>query len=191
MFGCYSNNRLSEQEKKILKEEPDDAIWYSTLLRCLFKDNRSFQIREDIKVPKKDDDDGVLLMMEDGTIVYFRTSHGIFDNEEYNYLIGICSWIVNKFHCPLNVYMACDSEPEISFDAGDEGVDAKIVLSRFFTGKNEKTLDRLIHKLENKEEYDYNDSVDHMLLPYGGYKNKEIFDKKYAYYMDLFNSYNV
>ena len=191
MFGCFSNIRLSEQERKILKDEPDDAIWYSMVLGNLFKDNRRFQIREDIEVPKKEDDDGVLLMMEDGSIVYFRTSDGVFDNGEYNYMIGVCSWIVNKFHRPLNVYMACDSRPQMSFDSKNEGVVAKIVLSRFITGDNEKIIDRLVHKLENNEEFDYGDSVDHMLLPFGGYKNKSVFDKKYAHYMDLINSCGV
>ena len=69
MFGIYSRQRLSENESKILKSNPDDYNWYYVMLQTLFEDDRFFQVREDIEVPKKEDDDGVVLILEGGDVV--------------------------------------------------------------------------------------------------------------------------
>ena len=58
MFGIYSNQRLSENERKILKSNPDDYLWYAIMLNVFFHDDNCFQVREDIEIPQKEDDDG-------------------------------------------------------------------------------------------------------------------------------------
>lgn len=189
MFGIYSRQRLSEKESKILKSNPDDYNWYCVMLQKIFEDDRFFQVREDIEVPKKEDDDGVVLILEGGDVVYFRTIDGNVNDEVVDSIIGVCSYLVDKFDCRVDAYVICP--PNRTFDVGEKNVEVrtKIYFSSIATHNGEEIIERLENKLKNHEEFTISDSIDHMLLPYTGYQDKKAFEEKYQHYMNLIETY--
>lgn len=189
MFGIYSRQRLSEKESKILKSNPDDYNWYCVMLQKIFEDDRFFQVREDIEVPKKEDDDGVVLILEGGDVVYFRTIDGNVNDEVVDSIIEVCSYLVDKFGRRVDAYVICP--PNRTFDVGEKNVEVrtKIYFSSIATHNGEEIIERLENKLKNHEEFTISDSIDHMLLPYTGYHDKKAFEEKYQHYMNLIETY--
>ena len=53
----------------------------------------------------------------------------------------------------------------------------------------EEIIERLENKLKNHEKFTVPDSIDHMLLPYIGYANKEEFYDKFNRYKELVEAY--
>ena len=189
MFGIYSNQRLTENERKILKSNPDDYNWYSVMLRIIFNDTRFFQVREDIEVPKKEDDDGVVLIFEGGDMAYFRTIDGNISDEVVDSIIDVCSYLVDKFDRDVDAYVICP--PNRTFDASEKNVElrTKIFFSSLASHNGEEIIEKLENKLKNHEEFTISDSIDHMMLPYTGYRDKKDFDEKYQHYMNLIETY--
>ena len=188
MYGCYSNIRLNENERKILKDEPDDYIWYKCVLSKVFQDNNNFEVRQDIEIPQDEDDDGVLLMVDDGSLIYFKTLEGNFDNIQAEKVSKVCSFIENTFNCPFKVYVACRTNFCINHD-DDFGISSNVYFARIYAAVAEKIVDELESKLVANEEFTISDSINHILLPFLSYKDKDVFEEKYAHYMDLINSY--
>lgn len=189
MFGIYTNKRLSEAECKLLNENPDDYIWYSTYVKTIFRDPRFFQIREDIKLPH--DDEGVVLLFEDGDIVYFKTMDKSPTNDDEKSIFEVCSYLESLFKRPIKAYVVCPSDVIIDRDKmkfEGEG-DVTVYFGALKNNTGEEIIDRLENKLKNGEEFTVPDSIDHMLLPYTGFKNKEEFDKRFKHYMGLVNEY--
>ena len=191
MFGIYSNHRLSENEMKILKSDPDDYNWYFIILQIFFKDHGFFQIREDIEIPQKEDEDGVLLMSE-GKIIYFKTIDYDITNEVVNSILEVCTNLENLFNRPITSYVLYPPDCDVLFDR--EKIDPGNTVIIFSSGRSqegEKIIDRLEVKLKNHDEFTISDSINHMVLPYVGFKNREVFDKKYENYMKLIEKYDA
>ena len=191
MFGIYSNHRLSENEMKILKSDPDDYNWYFIILQIFFKDHGFFQIREDIEIPQKEDEDGVLLMSE-GKIIYFKTIDYDITNEVVNSILEVCTNLENLFNRPITSYVLYPPDFDVLFDR--EKIDPGNTVIIFSSGRSqegEKIIDRLEVKLKNHDEFTISDSINHMVLPYVGFKNREVFDKKYENYMKLIEKYDA
>ena len=188
MFGIYSNQRLTENERKLLYEHPDDYNWYMVVLRKIFKDPRFFQVREDIKLPQNDDD-GVVLIFDDGEVVYFRTIEGEVDKKDVDSIIEACSFLEDIFNQPIVAYVVCP--PEFWYvDIDSDGCDCefKIVFSAIKSDDGEEIIEKLEKKLDSNQKFTFQDTVDHILLPFTGYKNKELFYKKFHKYMDKVNA---
>ena len=190
MFGKYSNQRVSETESKLLCKEPDDFNWYAVYLTAIFKDSRNFEVREDIRLPQSDDDDnGVVLIFEDREVVYFKTLDRDVTEEEVISILEVCNYLEGLFNSPIKAYVVC--RPDVKRDVGDvegEG-DVTIIFSFLMEDDGEKIIEKLEAKLKSKEEFTISDSIDHMLLPYTGFKDKKIFQEKFKRYMQIVNEY--
>ena len=190
MLGIYSNKRLTENERAILHLNPDDYEWYMVVLGQVFKDHRFFQVREDIELPQKEDDDGVVLMMEGGDPIYFKTLSGDLTDEETEAIYEVCSFLEKKFDRPIDAYVLCKASSTVCVSKCSHcRGNIRIYFNFLGTNDGEEIIERLEAKLKNNEKFNVEDSFDHILLPYYGYKNKEDFDEKYSRYMDCINSY--
>lgn len=192
MFGIYSNKRLTENERAILHLNPDDYNWYMVILSQAFKEHRHFEVREDIEVPQNEGDDGVVLIFEGGNPVYFRTLNEDLTVEDTETIFKVCSFIEEKFDRPVDAYVLCKPDCEVSISKGSDNCkgNIRIFFNFICTKDGEEIIDRLMAKLKNKEKFTADDSFDHMLLPYVGYVDKKDFEKKYVRYMECINSYS-
>lgn len=189
MFGIYSNQRLSENERKILDMHPDDYNWYCVILGAAFKEDRFFQVREDIEIPQAQDDDGVVLMFEGGDVVYFKTEKENISDEKYQSIINVCSFLKNKFGLSIDAYVLCSHNVELSLNhkKGESGI--RIFFSSFASDDGEEIIERLEAKLDNNEQFTTKDSIDHMILPFSGYKDRDEFQEKFKRYMEKVDEY--
>lgn len=189
MLGIYSNQRLSEAESKILKGNPDDYEWYCIYLNVIFRDRRFFQVRQDIELPQGEDDDGVVLILQGGEVVYFKTLDCDVTDEEVQAVYEVCSYLEGLFNRPIRAYVVFPPDGEVKAEKIDGEGKVTIVFSTLKSDDGEEIIDRLEAKLRNHEEFTYQDSIDHMLLPYTGFKDKEVFQEKYKKYMALVSEY--
>ena len=183
MFGIYSNQRISEAERKILKDGPDDVNWYSVVFNTAFDDKRLFEVREDIEIPKKDDDDGVLLFMQGGSMVYFKTVDKDVGDEEASSILKVCNFLLDKFDKSVDVYVLCPHDASICISDEFKVPGVRLFFASFASKDGDEIVERLEAKLDRGEEFTYSDSIDHMLLPYSGSENKEVFQEKFKRYM--------
>lgn len=190
MFGVYSNKRLSENERAILNSHPDDYNWYMVIVSCVFRDRRFFEVREDIELPQNEDDEGVVLIFEGGNPVYFKILEGDVTDNEIKSIFKVCSFLEDKFNCPIDSYVLCKPDCKINGDKGNCEGDIRIFFSFICSDDGEEIVERLLTKLKNREKFTISDSVDHMLLPYVGYKNKMDFQAKYDSYMKCIDEYD-
>ena len=189
MFGIYTNQRMSEAERNILNQHPDDYNWYCIYLWSLFKDQRFFQVREDIELPQSEDDNGVVLMFQDGDVVYFKTIDGDADERVIQSTLKVCLYLEDLFKRDITAYVVCPSDAKIEAEKVEGEGNVRILFSLLKNTNGEEIIERLESKLKNHEEFSIPDSIDHMLLPYMGFKNKRDFKKKFKQYMDLVNEY--
>lgn len=189
MFGVYSNQRLSENERKLLNSNPDDVNWYCVISQSIFRDGRPFQIRQDIELPQKDDDNGVVLIFEGGDVVYMKSIESEVTKEEFDSITEVCTYLGDKFKRPIRAYVPCAPFKHLDFDVEKNGRDITIIFSFLNVNDGEEIIDRLESKLKNHEEFTIPDSIDHMLLPYTGYKDREVFYEKLNNYMQLVEAY--
>lgn len=190
MFGVYSNQRLSENETKLLYMNPDDLNWYCVVVQTVFKDNRFFQIREDIKLPQNDDDNGVVLIFEGGDIVYFKSIDGEITETEVESITNVCTYLEEKFNRPITAYVPCSPFKNLNIDFEKNGKDITIMFSYLLVDDAEDIVDKLENKLKNNEEFTISDSIDHMTLPFRGYRDKQVFEEKFKHYMELVETHN-
>lgn len=192
MFGIYSNKRLTENESAILHLNPDDYNWYMVILSQAFKEHRHFEVREDIEVPQNEGDDGVVLIFEGGNPVYFRTLNENLTLEDNETIFRVCSFLEEKFGRSVDAYVLCKPDCEVSVSrSGNCKGNIRIFFNFICTHDGEEIIERLMAKLRNKEKFNFDDTVDHMLLPYVGYVDKKDFEEKYVHYMECVESYNV
>lgn len=189
MFGVYTNQRLSENERKLLHLNPDDLNWYCVILKSVFRDERFFQIREDIDLPQDEDDDGVVLIFEGGEVVYFKTIIGEITEEKVQSIFKVCKYLEDKFNRPITAYIPCSPFTEVDVSLEDENYHVTMIFGYIPSDDAEEIIDRLQNKLKSKEIFTVGDSIDHMILPFWGYKDKEVFDEKYARYMEMIETY--
>lgn len=189
MFGIYSNQRLSKAESNILKANPDDYNWYCIYVQTIFKDNRFFQVREDIELPQSEDDDGVVLMFQGGDVVYFKTLDGDVTDKELQSVYEVCSYLEGLFNRHIKAYVVFPPDKDVKVDKIEGDAKVTIIFSTLRNDDGEEILERLESKLKNHEEFTYSDSIDHMLLPYTGFKNRNVFDEKFENYMNLVEEY--
>jgi len=185
MFGNYSNKRLSEAESKILCKNPDDYTWYCVYVSHVFRDQRLFEVREDIELPQDEDDDGVVLIFEGGDIVYFKTLDGDVTEDVVKSVMDVCSYLEKKFNRSITAYVVCPFDCEIKVEDIEGDGQMTFVFSLLRNDDGEEIIDRLESKLKNNEKFTIPDSIDHMLLPYGGFKDKKVFQEKFMRYMNL------
>ena len=76
-------------------------------------------------------------------------------------------------------------------DVVKDGSDITMIFSYIKVDNGEKIIERLENKLLMNEKFTVPDSIDHMLLPYTGYKNKEVFEEKFKHYMGLIESFGA
>lgn len=190
MFGIYSNQRLSENERRLLNSNPDDLNWYRVIAQAIFKDHRFFQIRQDIELPQKDDDNGVVLMFEGGDVVYMKSIDGEVTQKEVDSINEVCTYLADKFKRPIKAYVPCAPFEQLDFDIEKNSREVIMMFSFINVDDGEEIVDRLETKLKNHEEFTIHDSIAHMLLPYTGYKDREVFYEKFNHYMKLVEEYD-
>lgn len=189
MFGIYSNQRISAAESKMLCQNPDDYNWYCVYVNTIFRDRRFFQVREDIELPQSEDDNGVVLMFDGVDVVYFKTLDGDATENEVKSIMEVCSYLKDTFKKPIKAYVVCPSDAKIDVEKIEGEGDITLFFSLLKNDDGEEIIERLETKLKNHEQFTISDSIDHMLLPYTGFKNKAVFNEKFNHYMTLFNEY--
>lgn len=190
MFGIYSNQRLTENESKLLAQNPDDLNWYYVIVRVIFKEYRFFQVREDIKLPQEEDDNGVVLIFEGGDVVYFKTIDGEVTEDDVKSISKVCTYLEEKFNRPVKAYVPCSPFEKIDVDVEIDSKEITMFFSYLYGDDAEEVIDKLEGKLKNNEEFTIPDSIDHMILPYRGYKNKRVFNEKFKHYMELIETHD-
>ena len=191
MFGIYSNKRLTESERNVLNSNPDDYNWYCVIVQSIFKNGTFFQVREDIKLPQKEDDNGVVLFFEREDVVYLKSIDGEVADEEVESILEVCKFLLEKFGRPITAYIPCRPFEKINVDVVKDCSDITMIFSYIKVDNGEKIIERLENKLLRNEKFTVPDSIDHMLLPYTGYKNKEVFEEKFKHYMGLIESFGA
>ena len=189
MFGVYLNKRLTKKEQELLNSHPDDYNWYCIISRCIFKDSRWFQVRDDIELPQEDDN-GSVLIYEGGDIVYVKSIDGEITDDEVESISKACEFLYDKFNRPIKGYIPCAPFKDINVDVERNGKDITLFFSYINVNDGEKIIERLENKLKNHEKFSISDSIDHMLLPYTGYANKEDFYEKLHHYNELVETYD-
>ena len=190
MFGIYSNQRLSENERRLLNSNPDDLNWYCVIVQTIFKDRRVFQIRQDIELPQDDDDNGVVLMFEDSDVVYLKSIEREVTQDDFQSITKVCTFLADKFKRPISAYIPCAPFKNLDFDVEKNGREITMFFSCLDVDDGEEIIDRLETKLKNHEEFTINDSIEHMLLPYRGYKDRDVFYEKLHHYRQLIEEFD-
>ena len=188
MLGNYSNQRLTAEESELLSGHPDDYEWYMVYVSVLFKDRRWFQIREDIDLPQDEDDDGVVLMFQNGDVVYFKTLDKKPDDEEVDSIFRVCSFLEDKFSRPISAYVVSPPTTDIKISREYSKGRITIFFSALVEKDGENVVDRLEDKVKNHQTFTVKDSIDHMLLPFMAYQDEKTFKEKYRNYMDYIHT---
>lgn len=93
------------------------------------------------------------------------------------------------FNRPIKAYVVFPPDGEIKADKIEGDAEVTIVFSTLRNDDGEEIIERLESKLKNHEEFTIPDSIDHMLLPFTGFKDRRIFDEKFENYMNLVMEY--
>lgn len=172
-----------ENVKNILTGGSDDTIAYRVLLSFVFNDFESFEVRKDIKIPRKDGSDGVVIAFNDGRIAYFKTQKDPLSDDEFESILNVCYFLQDKFGGAIEAYILCYPDVEFRVYEGIERDGITLVLNTLRHYDGDATLEMLESKLKNKEEFTFQDYVCHILLPYMGSSSPDEFLPKFQRYM--------
>ena len=182
LTGKVTHNRL-EGGKNILFGGSDDTIYYKVLLSFVFNDFESFEVRKDVKIPKRDGSDGVVIAFDDGRITYFKTQKDPLTDEEFEAILKVCYFLQDKFGGTIDAYVLCYPEVELRAYKGIERDGITIVLNTLRHYDGDAALEMLEGKIENKQRFTFQDYVCHILLPFMGYSNRDEFLPRFQRYM--------
>lgn len=110
-------------------------------------------------------------------------------NDDEKAIFEVCLYLEDLFKRPIKAYVVCPSDVMIDMSQTKfvgKG-DVAIYYGVLKNNTGEEIIERLENKLKNGEKFTINDSIDHMLLPYSGFKNKKEFNKRFEHYMRLVN----
>ena len=177
-----TQNRL-EGVKNILFGGSDDTIYYKVLLSFVFNDFESFEVRKDVKIPKNESSDGVVIAFDDGRITYFKTQKDPLTDEEFEEILKVCYFLQDKFGGTIDAYVLCYPEVELRAYTGIERDGITIVLNTLRHYDGDAALEMLEGKIDNKQKFTFQDYVCHILLPFMGYSNRDEFLPRFQHYM--------
>ena len=100
-------------------------------------------------------------------------------------IIEVCSHLESTFNRPISAYVVCPPDVEVKVKRIEGDGDVTIFFSFMPDCEGDKTVERLEAKLKSDEKFTVSDSIDHMLLPYMGFKDKKTFHEKLKRYMAL------
>lgn len=172
-----------EGTSNILSGGSDDTIFFKVVLSFVFNDFESFEVRKDIKIPKKQDSDGVVIAFDDGRITYFKTQKDPLTDEEFESILKVCYFLQDKFGGTIDAYVLCCPEVEFRPYTNIKRDGITIVLNTLRRYDGDATLEMLENKVKNNEKFTFQDYVCHILLPYMGYSNREEFLHRFQNYM--------
>ena len=169
--------------RKALFMDADEKLFYNVILSVVFNDFEPFQIREDIEIPDKHGEKGVILSFDDGRVVYFKIQNEKLTDEEFESIVKVCYFLQDKFGGSIESYILC--QPDVEFRSYDginrEGITLKLSSLKYYDG--DATIEMLENKRKNKEKFTFQDYICHLLLPFMGYKNLDEFLPKLQHYM--------
>lgn len=175
--------RNFEEMTNILLGGNDNTIFYKVALAFAFKEFGSFEVRRDIEIPKKDKDCGAAISFDDGRMGYFKIQSDQLGDEEYESILGVCYFLQSLFGCPIDAYVLCRPEIEIRPYGGIVCDDIALRLTSLNNCNGDEIVDELESKRKNKIRFTFQDCVHHILLPYMGYGDRDVFLPKYQHYM--------
>lgn len=185
-----TQNRL-EGVKNILFGGSDDTIYYKVLLSFVFNDFESFEVRKDVKIPKKEGSDGVVIAFDDGRITYFKTQNDPLTDDEFEAILNVCYFLQDKFGGTIDAYILCCPEVEFRAYNGIERDGITLVLNTLRHYDGDAALEMLEGKIENKQKFTFQDYVCHILLPFMGCSNRDEFLPRFQHYMMEVMYYNA
>ena len=186
MFGYYTDKRLSDSERKILKCNPDDYNWHMIIHNAIFNQQGLFEIRDDIKIPN--DKDGTVVIFEKGNVVYYKTQNHKALSDDIKKIKESCSYLADLFEDHIDAYIAHTGNCKIDRVEECDDINCTLHFKSFCENNGEEILAELENKLINKEPFTITDSVNHILLPFIGDIDQDSFNKKYHHYMEIIES---
>ena len=174
------NSKSDGDIKEILCGGRDVKTFYMIVLAFAFNDFASFEVREDIEIPS---DDGVVLVFREGRIVYFKTQRNELSNEIFDSILDVCYFLKDKYGCPVDSYVLCHPDVKLKSYGGAERGNVVIHLSSLESYDGDSVLEVLENKKINNEEFTFEDNVNHILLPFMNYRNKNDFEFKLRRYL--------
>lgn len=177
-----NNQRKFKDMKSILLGGSDDSIFYKSIIAFVFNDFGSFEVRRDIEIPKKDGD-GVVISFNDGRIVYFKIQDTKLSDDEFKSIVEVCYFLQDKFGGSIKSYILCHPEVEFRGYGGIEREGITLELRSLKHLDGDAAVEMLENKRKNKEKFTFQDYVFHILLPYMGYEDREVFLPKFQHYM--------
>ena len=167
-----------------------DSLFYKVIFSIVFNDFDSFEVRRDIEIPKNKKENGVVISFDDGRIVYFKIQTEKLSDDEFESILKVCYFLQDKFGGTIESYVLC--QPEIEFREYDgikrDGIILNLSTLKYYDG--DATLEKLENKRKNKEKFTIQDYISHLLLPFMGYKDIDVFLPKLQHYMmeTMFNN---
>ena len=154
--------------KNILCGGDDDKIFYKAAMAFVFDEFESFEVRKNIRIPKKEDDDGVVLIFDDGRIAYFKTQSNQLTDGEFESVLRVCYFLQDTYGGSIEAYVFCRPEVEIRSYGRIERDGIALILSTLRDFDGDAVVCMLENKRRNQEKFIFQDYVCRILLPFMG-----------------------
>jgi hypothetical protein len=177
--------------RNVLWGGDDDAILFKVALSFVFNEFKSFEVRRDIEIPGKYGSEGAVLSFDDGRKGYFKVQSDKLDEEGYESILEVCQFLQDLFGGPVDAYILCRPEIEINPFEGAVPGNVTLTLSTLSSFDGDAVVDMLERKRRNHEKFIFQDYVCHILLPYMGCEDRDVFLAKCQRYMDKIRFGNV
>ena len=169
----------------ILMGGRDDTIFYKTALALVFDEFESFAVRRELKIPKNEGEDGVVIVFDDGRIAYFKRQSNQLSEEEWKSLLEVCRFLKDTYGESIEAYVLCSPEVEIRPSNGVEHEGITVMLATLAGCDGDAVVDMLENKRKNRQRFSFQDHVCQILLPFMGYGDRDEFISKYQHFMML------
>ena len=181
----FNNRELKDNFKEIFWQDKDVKSYCMIILAFVFNVIDSFEVRNDIEIPNKCDDD-IILLFNNGRIGYFKIQSDDVTDELFDSILNVCYHLQDKYGGRVDAYILCD--PGIELKSCDSICRDNILihLTSLKYSDGDLILEKLKSKLINDEEFTFEDKINNILLPYMNYNDKNEFEYKLQKYFNLF-----
>lgn len=171
--------------------DKDDELFYGLMFGKVYGIFSPFEVDNDVEFPKKDEFGGAVLKFIGGGAAYFKIMSRIPTKKELRLILEICKFLQKTFgeyvvamiHCEPHVEIRKINVPQA------KNIDIHFVSSRKNDGDG--TLDELIRKLENNEDFTIDDHILRFMAPFMSREDEDKFQAKYLRFINLFNEKNL
>lgn len=189
--SMYDNLTLTKKVRKgrlksplnVLMGGEDDTIFYKAALTFVFCEFESFVVIKDLKIPQKDEKNGVVIVFDDGRISYFKRQSNQLTDTEYESILEVCCFLKDTYGGSIEAYVLCSPEVEIMPYDGIERDGIALILASLADCDGDAAVEMLENKRRNGQRFTFQDHVCHLLLPFMGHRDRDEFMPKYQHCM--------